>query len=119
MNEIINSLESAVSNKNWYGALFIALSIPDICGKIDAIHNGSGAREAVSNFHFIAPIEGMMIHCNKSNDQLQLQIDIFCSDIIKGARQWLSEVYDDENKKRKIEDLLKIHVPDSEGSIKF
>jgi hypothetical protein len=172
MDEIINSLESAVSNKNWYGALFIALSIPDICGKIDAVHTGSQARyatwyeqyvqsnytyvnthrnettvflsgndcyalrcaflhegqdditnqrarEAIDNYHFIAPIKNKMIHCNKSNDKLQLQVDIFCTDIINGARQWLSEINEDDQRHERIQNLLKIYLPDSDGNIKF
>lgn len=35
MEEIIEAVEKATLSKNWYGALFIALTIPDICGKIE------------------------------------------------------------------------------------
>lgn len=35
MKTFIDSIKLAVSNENWYGALFIALIIPDICGKIE------------------------------------------------------------------------------------
>jgi len=35
MKEILASLQLSVDNKNWYGALLIALSIPDICSKLE------------------------------------------------------------------------------------
>jgi Ca2+-binding EF-hand superfamily protein len=60
-----------------------------------------------------------MIHCNKSNDKLQLQVDIFCTDIINGARQWLSEINEDDQRHERIQNLLKIYLPDSDGNIKF
>jgi hypothetical protein len=35
MKNLIESLEKSIENRNWYGVLFIALTLPDICGKID------------------------------------------------------------------------------------
>ena len=35
MEDLINSLKMAMQNENWYSALFLALSLPDICGNID------------------------------------------------------------------------------------
>jgi hypothetical protein len=35
MNEFIEALDRSVATGNWYGALFVALALPDICGKID------------------------------------------------------------------------------------
>ena len=35
MDDLIKALESSVANKNWYGSLFIALSVPDICGYLE------------------------------------------------------------------------------------
>lgn len=35
MQELIQSLDGCVTTGNWYGALFVALILPDICGKID------------------------------------------------------------------------------------
>ncbi len=170
MEEIVKSLETSLSNENWYGALFIALSLPDICGKIDSIHTGSRARyeawfiqyvqskytvintyrnettiflsgndcyalrcaylhegqddissqrakEAIESFHFIAPLNNMTIHNNKLDDKLQLQIDIFCTDIVNGVKQWLSEIADNDPRHNKIKSLLKIQFPDPDGSI--
>lgn len=170
MEEIIQSLETSISNKNWYGALFIALSLPDICGKIDNIHAGSRARyeawfieyvqskytvvnthrnettiflsgndcyalrcaylhegqddiskqrakEVIESFHFIAPLNNMMIHNNKINDKLQLQVDIFCTDIVNGVKQWLSGITETDIRYNKIKSLLTIQFPEPDGSI--
>ncbi|RKY78195.1 hypothetical protein DRQ00_05700 [candidate division KSB1 bacterium] len=35
MKTFIDSIRLAVTNENWYGALIIALILPDICGKIE------------------------------------------------------------------------------------
>jgi len=35
MNHFINALETSIQTENWYSVLFISLSLPDICGKID------------------------------------------------------------------------------------
>ncbi|MCK4089647.1 hypothetical protein HCY66_06050 [Acinetobacter radioresistens] len=35
MQNFIEALEKCVQTENWYGALFIALTLPDICGKIE------------------------------------------------------------------------------------
>lgn len=34
MQNFISALDKSLENKNWYSALFIALSLPDICGKL-------------------------------------------------------------------------------------
>jgi len=34
MQHLLDSLTRALANKNWYAALFMALTLPDICGKI-------------------------------------------------------------------------------------
>ena len=35
MDNLIKALESSIASKNWYGALFLALSVPDICGYLE------------------------------------------------------------------------------------
>lgn len=35
MNHFINALEISLNTQNWYSVLFISLTLPDICGKID------------------------------------------------------------------------------------
>jgi hypothetical protein len=34
MNDLLISIDDAIRNKNFYAALFISLTLPDICGKI-------------------------------------------------------------------------------------
>ena len=35
MINFINSIIDSIEQKNWYGALFVSLAMPDICGKIE------------------------------------------------------------------------------------
>jgi len=35
MQNFIEAIRKAIKDKNWYGALFIALALPDICGKVE------------------------------------------------------------------------------------
>ncbi|EHU2349629.1 hypothetical protein [Acinetobacter baumannii] len=44
MNHFINALETSIKTENWYSVLFISLSLPDICGKIDNPTAGSKKR---------------------------------------------------------------------------
>lgn len=45
MNHFINALETSIQTENWYSVLFISLSLPDICGKIDEPNENSSKRE--------------------------------------------------------------------------
>ena len=44
MEEFIEAIKRALNDKNWYGALFISLTLPDICGKIEHPSLGSEKR---------------------------------------------------------------------------
>ncbi|NLI69747.1 MAG: hypothetical protein GX364_02635 [Firmicutes bacterium] len=35
MKSLVESVRKALESENWHGALFIAITLPDICGKID------------------------------------------------------------------------------------
>jgi hypothetical protein len=35
MNDFIEAIKKSIKDKNWYGALFMALTLPDICGKVE------------------------------------------------------------------------------------
>ncbi|HGN9520950.1 TPA: hypothetical protein ACK0I8_000827 [Morganella morganii] len=35
MNNFIEALDTSIKTKNWYSVLFISLTLPDICGKIE------------------------------------------------------------------------------------
>ncbi|MDV7645783.1 hypothetical protein R4646_02155 [Acinetobacter baumannii] len=44
MDNFLDSLEYSIFTQNWYAVLFISLSLPDICGKIDSPTLNSSAR---------------------------------------------------------------------------
>nr|WP_313091612.1 hypothetical protein [Moraxella sp. CTOTU48268] len=44
MNNFTNALRKSLDTENWYAVLFISLTLPDICGKIDEPSLGSKAR---------------------------------------------------------------------------
>lgn len=44
MNNFIQALDTSIKTQNWYSVLFISLTIPDICGKIDEPSKGSKVR---------------------------------------------------------------------------
>lgn len=164
MKRLIEAVENSLSSQNWYGALFIALSLPDICGKMETpdkfsgeryiswfdrymlekyspkigaqhikhtflngsdcyalrcalLHEGVGdisaqkAQSVLERFHFVFPPQGGMIHCNQSNNVLQLQVDIFCKDVCKGVSAWLNEVSEDNTIQDRLENILKIYPP--------
>jgi hypothetical protein len=62
------------------------------------LHEGSDdiarqrARKALSSFYFVAPHPGLSIHCNKIEDVLQLQVDIFCHHICDAVDRWSLDV---------------------------
>lgn len=47
------------------------------------------AREVLDAFQFTVPPSGWVVHNNKMNNTLQLQVDIFCRDIIEGIEAFL------------------------------
>lgn len=49
------------------------------------------AAQALENFTFVVSPIGSHIHCNQSNNSLQLDLPTFCADIIQGVREWASE----------------------------
>jgi hypothetical protein len=46
MESLLNSIRKSLQEENWYGALVLALIIPDICGKLEEPSLGSQARYA-------------------------------------------------------------------------
>ena len=162
MENIISSIELSIEEKNYYGALFVALSAPDICGYLETPKDGSqaryerwiekymlekysshvgpshklhvflspsdcyalrcallhegreeiikqNAREALDRFHFIEPPKSGSIHCNQINNILQLQVDIFCQDIINGLHAWINDTKSNTDIKQRLNDVLKVY----------
>lgn len=46
MERFTNSIRAAVESANWYGALTMALTLPDVCGKLENPNGGSQVRYA-------------------------------------------------------------------------
>lgn len=164
MDDLIYALESSIVNKNWYGSLFIALSIPDICGYLESptvtsqiryerwfekylsqkysshigpnrelhiflspsdcyalrcalLHEGRDeitgqrAREALDRFHFTEPPQSGYIHCNQTDNILQLQVDEFCKDMLSGLREWFLNVQNEPDIINRINNILKVYPP--------
>lgn len=127
MIQFTQAVRESLNNKNWYAALFIALSLPDICGKIDYPEDGNGDRykkwfennlsqytkgqvsfsakdvwefrcsclhagknlELDKRIHFIVPPpNNNQVHMNSLNGVLQMQIDIFCTDVVTSVEKW-------------------------------
>lgn len=66
------------------------------------------ARKALNRFHFNEPSDGM-VHCNQMYNVLQLRVDIFCNDVLKGLRKWVQDVQDIPDIRERIENILKVY----------
>jgi hypothetical protein len=145
MNHLIFSINQSLQTQNYYAALGMALSLPDICGWVENPTIGSKARyvawfekyiqslytkpvigdgpafvfltgsdcyalrcaylhegrddindqrakQALDSFQFVVPPPSWTVHKNKLGNTLQLQLDIFCQELINGASQFLSDI---------------------------
>ena len=153
----------AVKDQNWYAALVTTLTLPDICGWLEAPTSGSRdryqkwfdrfvahrytgrigpsreqhvflsgtdcyalrcavlhegvdsterqrAKQALTKFHFVAPRPGLVNHCNQFNNALQLQVDIFCTDVCSGVERWEAEVLNASSEvQSRTSELLRVH----------
>lgn len=70
---------------------------------------GQRVREVIDRFHFIEPPGNLMVHCNQVNNVLQLQVDVFCADIMAGVRAWLNDVQDNKDVQLRMRGLIRIH----------
>lgn len=161
MEKLINSVKLSIETKNWYGGLTLALTLPDIAGKIEFpnlssskrysqwyenymidkyksnigpdrvehiflsgndcyslrcsyLHEGKSeisgqtARDILEDFEFVVPPEFSIIHKNQMNNKLQLQVNIFCEDVINSIDEWLIDISEDEIKQSKLSNFLKV-----------
>jgi len=130
----------AVHENNWHAALALALTLPDICGRLQhpevrssqkryeawwqdwmhdayatqggvllsgadayalrcaVLHEGRDevvehkAREAISNFVFIEPVNGQGTHAGRIDSVMVLRVDAFCEDICAGVDGWVAHI---------------------------
>jgi hypothetical protein len=96
--------------------LHIFLSASDCYAlRCSFLHQGSDdiseqrARDMLNRFHFIEPKKGSLIHCNQVGDALQLQVDIFCQDIIDGAQNWIADSQRNDDINHRMNNILRIY----------
>jgi len=77
-------------------------------GKSDIVKQR--ARDVLDDFEFlIPPLNNWKVHKNQANNKLQLQVNIFCQDIINGIEDWRKDISSDEEKQKKLTDFLKVY----------
>ncbi|WP_404335878.1 hypothetical protein [Planococcus rifietoensis] len=162
IKNLTEALQSATAHQNYYASLTMALTLPDICSKLQypeekktgtryskwfdeymlsryqkrvgyekTLHTflsgmdcyalrcsllhqfetditQQGARKVLENFTFVQPQVFGPIHMNQINNQLQLQVDVFCLDILLSVEQWLGEYKEDEAINERAENLMEI-----------
>lgn len=79
------------------------------------LHQGSSdisarSKRTLDNFHFIvSPPNQNTIHMNRTDQVLQIQVDIFCLDMAASVDEWAESVANDDAVQRSISSLLMIH----------
>ena len=121
--DICGSLENPEANvgdryRDWfnrylepeYGEMFSA----DDCYyfRCACLHQGLPihARAANEGIHFIPPPpRGNIIHLNKLNNILQMQIDRFCIHMCEAVDRWSDDVHENEEIQTRIRQLIQIY----------
>lgn len=163
MGKFIDGLREAGAHHNYYAAIAMALTLPDICSKLQYpeerntgtryknwydqymlkkyqhevgadrqlhtflsgndfyalrcayLHHGESevtdqrAREVLNHFVFLKPQLMSAIHLNQSDDKLQLQVDIFCVDVLLSVEEWVQDYKEDEGINQRAQNLFEIH----------
>jgi len=137
MRDLLGQIKVALDINLYYCALFVSLSLPDICGAMESAdgvatgdkykkwvddyvaHKYSGLitgedcyffrcsllhqgishhpKSCYSRVIFVEPLATTnILHCNILGDALNIDVRIFCRDILEGAEQWLERVENTE-----------------------
>ncbi|WP_218668306.1 hypothetical protein [Sediminibacillus massiliensis] len=56
---------------------------------------------------FVEPDHGMVMHNNEINDVLNIDVEIFCKDLIKAASEWYKKAKNTDNFKKNYEKTFK------------
>jgi hypothetical protein len=79
------------------------------------LHEGSDniavqrARDVLDRFHFIEPPPKAKRHCNQINNILQLQVDVFCTDVLEGLTQWRKDIQEISCIAQRIKNILQVY----------
>ena len=150
MEDLLQQIEEGLKHNQYYLSLFVALTIPDICGahgsedgkatgqrfknwfnkyvapkysgfldgdtcylfRCSLLHQGltNHINSRYSRILFIEPrTTSNILHNNIMQDALNIDVNIFCQDIIASAREWLKEVKDTDQFKINFEKFVKRH----------
>lgn len=149
MKNLLEQLEQGINAGLYYLTLFVALSIPDICGALESkngqadskkykdwfnqyvaskyngrlsgddcyyfrcslLHQGSSQHDKsnYSRIIFLEPTSNRIFHNNIVRDALNIDVRIFCIDIINGVHQWLKKVESTELYKKNYDKFIKRH----------
>lgn len=80
------------------------------------LHRGLDKHNKLSHerIHFITPPPRQnIVHLNKLNNVLQMQIDIFCNDMATAVDTWYSTMAKNPDVQSRIKDLIKIYGSES------
>jgi len=86
------------------------------------LHQGFDTHDRMKfeKIHFTPPdSHGSVIHKNRINNILQMQIDVFCEDLCKAVERWCEDTKDDSELQVRKEMLMKIHPTSSVVPIKM
>jgi hypothetical protein len=130
MRDLLAQVRAASAGGLYYAALFPALSLPDMCGALEAAdgrangqryaawfdrwvaHSYGGFLTGEDCYHFRCSLlhqgttqhpsarysrllflepggHGIVMHNNILNDALNIDVQIFCEDMVAGVEQWL------------------------------
>ena len=85
--------------------------------RCSCLHQGLDTRIGLSHerIHFITPPpRNNIVHLNKFNNVLQMQIDIFCEDMAQAVDSWYDKIgKNNPDIQTRINNLIKIYGPES------
>lgn len=79
--------------------------------RCSSLHSGLDAnnKKRMMKFFFTPPPgNGSSVHLNFMGDRLNIQVDIFCEDMIAAVMHWLAEMGDDPEIAERIDSLIKV-----------
>lgn len=85
--------------------------------RCSCLHQGLDTYTSLSQerIHFIIPPpKNNIVHLNKLNNALQMQIDIFCKDMIQAVDSWYEKIgKNNPDIQSRIKNLIKVYGPES------
>ncbi|RPJ58271.1 MAG: hypothetical protein EHM23_18005 [Acidobacteria bacterium] len=66
------------------------------------------ARQVLDAFQFVVPPNGWTVHRNQLNNVLQLQVDVFCHDVVEAVTRFLSDIAGNAEATERINKMLLI-----------